>query len=117
MAYQIPSRLLGSAYLAPIGEPAWPKNAAIETIDWATKSSIAVLGVEIWLPTLPGPTIPTPYIYQFETTRQESEDWRRFLIRANDAARNFVETFDWDDADKSHHGKSPVFNLTFSEEW
>jgi hypothetical protein len=113
--FNLPQDLLSSAYLSQNGEPAWPLRDALKVIDWATKSNIAVFGVEIWLPTTPGPTIPTPYIYTHETHRRSGENWNRFVERANDAAANYISSFDWDDADRKHHGMRPYFNVTLDD--
>jgi hypothetical protein len=112
MLLNIPENLITSAYVSKNGEPAWPSKEALEVIDWATSSSLAVFGVEVWLPTMPGPTIPTPYIYTLETERHEGESWDDFVVRANTAAATYVRQFEWDRADVRCHHLAPYFNLT-----
>ena len=59
---ELPHHLKDNIFMAG-EEPAWPKQAALEIIEFCMAESIAVLGGEVWLPTDPGPTVPTPYIY------------------------------------------------------
>lgn len=115
MALQIPDDLVSSAFLSLSGEPAWSKDDALKVIDWATISEIGVFGVEVWLPTVPGPTIPTPYIYTFQVQAHEGEDWDQFVRRANRLCAHYVRNFAWDAADKNHQGLIPYFNLTLDD--
>jgi hypothetical protein len=111
----IPRDLVASAYFSKGGEPAWPMSDALKIVEWAMKSGIAVFGVEIWLPSTPGPTIPTPYIYTHETRRFDDEDWSGFVERSNAAAANYISSFEWDEADSKHHLNRPYFNLTLDD--
>jgi hypothetical protein len=115
MLDDLPSSLLGGAYLSQTGEPAWPRVEALQVISWATKSEIPILGVEIWIPTTPGPTIPMPYFYAFEPESNPGESETDFIVRANDATADYVRSFDWDSEDKQHHGVEPFFNLTLGD--
>lgn len=115
MAVIVPDHLMRSAYLSQNGEAAWSRDEAIAVIDWATTASIGVFGVEVWLPTTPGPTIPTPIFYAHDTEENLHEDWQHFVERANSAARNYVSTFCWDEADNTHQNEIPYFNLTLGE--
>jgi hypothetical protein len=115
MAFKIPRDLLSTAFLSASGEPAWSKDDVLQVISWATNSQIAVFGVEVWLPTTPGPTIPSPYIYTFEPTQHEGANWNEFVKRANGDSIDYVRNFDWDPADKAHHGLTPYFNLTLGD--
>jgi hypothetical protein len=112
---QVPVELLSSAFFSLSREAAWPASDALRVIDWATTSQVAVFGVEVWRPTTPGPTIPTPFIYTFETRRRDVEDWECFVDRANSAAAKYVASFEWDVKDKKHLGLAPYFNLTPGE--
>ena len=115
MRTRIPDDLLAGAYFAQNGEPAWARNDALNVIAWATTSCIPVLGVEIWIPTTPGPTIPTPFIYTFEPTQVQGESKSQLGDRANGEAAEYVRSFDWDQGDTVHHGIEPFFNITFGE--
>ena len=83
MLSQLPNDLLMGAYQISNGEAAWPRDDALKVIRWATASRVAVFGAEIWIPTTPGPTIPTPYIYTFEPKQIADEEWTHFVGRAN----------------------------------
>ena len=112
---RLPQNLRRAAYYSE-REAAWPRAQALEVIDAITEQGGAILGGEIWLATEPGPTIPTPFIYTWETEQRASEGWPQFVQRANEAARQYVVTFAWDDDDGAHHGAEPYFNLTVLEE-
>ena len=113
---QLPKSLQTRAYHAA-GEIAWPRPEALQVIDYLTAQGTAVLGVEIWLPTSPGPTIPTPIIYNWEAeARQESEAWTQFAERVNQLAKEYVDSFEWDEEDVSHKSLTPYFNLTLCQE-
>lgn len=116
MTIQIPEHLCSSAYYSLNKEPAWSRKDALEVIAWASASQLAIFGIEIWLPTTPGPTIPTPYIYTFETEQLGGENWEQFVQRANSSAADYVSSFDWDCADAQHHGLEPYFNLTLGDQ-
>lgn len=93
-------------------EAAWPQQAALRVIDHATRDSIAVPGVEVWIPTNPGPTIPTPFIYTWSAEdRRTGEDWSDFVRRVNTAASEYIRTFEWDRRDERHREVKPYFNL------
>ncbi len=112
---QIPDDLLSTAFFSFDGEPGWPRHEALKVIDLASASHIAVLGGEIWLPSTPGPRIPTPFIYTFETRQHDGEDWEQFVERTNAAAADYVRAFEWDRRDDRHLESMPYFNLTLSE--
>lgn len=114
--FEIPENLVGCAYSAQNGERAWAKSDALNVIDWASANGLAVFGAEIWIPTNPGPTIPTPYIYGFEPREIDGESWEHFVARANAEAREFIRSFNWHRADTCHHGMTPYFNLTIGDE-
>lgn len=107
----LPERFRKSGYLAG-GEAAWPKGEACRVIDYLTSVSLAVCGIEIWLPTDPGPTIPTPFIYTWEATPiNQQESWSDFARRTNEQAKVYIRAFEWDKEDTEHKDMSPYFNL------
>ena len=108
----IPQAMMASAYLSQGGEAAWDKGHVLEVIQWATTSGIAVFGIEVWLPTEPGPTIPMPFFYSYDSEPNENEEWMAFVKRANAGASRYVKEFDWDSEDHKHRSQEPYFNLT-----
>ena len=116
MSAQIPGSLLARAYLAQNGEAAWSRGDTLQVIAWAVASHVPILGIEVWLPTTPGPTIPTPYIYTFEPKSVPGEPRNEFIVRAGREAAEYVTSFAWDTQDRAHHGMEPFFNITFGEE-
>lgn len=113
---QLPALLRKSAYYAT-GEAAWPGQEALRVIARFTDQGIAVLGVEVWLPTRPGPTIPTPFIYTWEAEeKKEFETWTEFARRVNKQAREYIDKFEWDEADNEHQNLIPYFNFTPCQE-
>ncbi len=96
----LPRVLLERAYRTSDGrELAWSRSDALEVIELLIEAGYEICGVDIWLPTKPGPTIPTPFVYDWDDRHPIS-------------AAEFVKTFAWDDADRSHGGRAPYFNLT-----
>jgi hypothetical protein len=73
------------------------------------------LGVEIWLPTTPCPTIPAPIFYTFESRQLPHERLTDFVQRASREASDYISTFEWDPADANYQGAVPYFNLTFDD--
>lgn len=107
---RIPLHLRKNAYIAG-SELAWPRHAAVELLDLLLEHLAPVVGVEIWLPTIPGPTIPTPYIYTLTIDPLPEESGAAFAARSGAEARKYVETFDWDPRDLTHKGIEPFFNF------
>jgi hypothetical protein len=62
----VPRHLLERAYRAR-DEYAWSRRDAIDVVEALQSRLFKVIGVEVWLPTKPGPTIPAPYIYVWGT--------------------------------------------------
>jgi hypothetical protein len=95
----LPPELARVAYRAG-AEAAWSRADAIRVVEFLKARGYVVLGVDIWLPTRPGPTIPTPFVY----------DW------SSDSAASrpdeFIRNFRWADLDEKHHGIEPFFNIT-----
>ncbi len=97
--YPLLSRdILDRAYRAG-GEMAWDRADALRVVALVESHGYRVIGVEIWLPTRPGPTIPTPFVY----------DWRESY---EIPAAAFIKTFQWDETDRSHGGTAPYFNIS-----
>ncbi len=96
-----------------MAKPRGPGTTRCEFLRWAADVHVPVLGVEIWIATNPGPTIPTPFIYTFETKQIQGESKAQFDNRANREADEYIRSFEWDRQDKTHHGIDPFFNITF----
>ena len=101
--HRLPVKLQRSAYQSG-EEHAWNRTEALEVISWLQEHGFMILGVDVWLPTTPGPAIPTPYVH----------DWDRDAATSSpDAAQNaldFVDRFEWHDEDGSK-GKVPCFAM------
>jgi hypothetical protein len=97
----LPKELLGRAYRST-NELAWNRADAVEAIDRLEKAGFTVLGVEVWLPTSPGPTM---------TGRSwDTED--SGVSERPRTARDFVKNFKWGEYDKILKDREPFFNLT-----
>jgi hypothetical protein len=97
----LPGELLQRAYKTG-NELAWPREDAIKAIDGLTQAQFAIVGVDVWIPTLPGPTM-TGWSWSWSDASISG--------RAN-SARAFVETFDWSASDNKLKAFTPYFNLT-----
>ena len=116
MFIEIPNKLLEKAYLTEDKkEAAWARGDALQVIEWCAETGVPILGVDVWLPTIPGPTIPTPYIYTFESRQMPSESKTDFAIRSANECGDYVKSFEWDAEESTHHSFDPFFNLTFGE--
>lgn len=107
----LPLRLRDAAYRAETGESAWSRVDAIEVIQWARDSRLAILGGEVWLATTPGPTIPSPNVYQWTVKSADKELWEDFVRRSAAESRAYVEGFRWASDDAASRGFEPYFNL------
>lgn len=103
----LPGDLLMSAYKAG-PELAWGKHDALRVLEILTQSGYVIDGVDIWIPTDDGPTIPTPFVYDWSPARSSSQRDRDI------SAREFIEGFKWDSTDHSHGGREPYFNILAS---
>jgi len=101
----LPHDLQRAAYRAD-GEMAWSRGDAIRVVEILNANSYVVLGVDIWLATEPGPTIPTPFVYDWDLTvdRPSNEQPK--------TADEFIRSFQWEAADNTHQGMEPFFNIT-----
>jgi hypothetical protein len=113
MVISLPEQLLATAYRARNGELAWDRGNALRALRWAQACGGCVLGVEIWIPTTPGPTIPAPFVYAFEPRRISGESNVEFIDRANNETAEYVREFKWDSEDSAHHALEPYFNFAF----
>ena len=102
---QLPQRLRELAYHAG-RDYAWNKQCTIEVIEALTQLGAPIYGIEVWLATTPGPTIPGPFIYHW--TAPVGADPHE----ANKAAREYVRLFEWDDSDEENKSNEPYFNIT-----
>jgi hypothetical protein len=97
-------------------EFAWTRDDALKVVDWASKCQIAIAGVEVWLATKPGPTIPTPLIYSWQAEKElYKKPWPRFVKEANYLATEYIKHFAWDVSDTSRYSLDPYFNLCLME--
>jgi hypothetical protein len=96
--------LVDVAYKAG-NEMAWSRQDAIRVIEILEAAGYVILGVDVWLPTRPGPTIPTPYVYDWSAESRGSSPGYP------NSAAEFIKSFVWDPTDKSR-GREPYFNLT-----
>jgi hypothetical protein len=96
--YLLPDDLRKTAYRSG-GECAWNKADALRVLEILAANGCAVLGVDIWIATAPGPTIPTPFVYDWDPER------------ARESSTEFVTAFAWDPRDHSHAGREPYFNI------
>lgn len=96
--------LVESAYKAG-PELAWCKGDAIRVVELLSDRNYIILGVDVWIPTEGGPTIPTPFVYDWSLDQASAQRKRK------QSAKDFIESFEWDPADHSHGGREPYFNL------
>jgi hypothetical protein len=100
----IPDDLRSAAYRSNC-ECAWNREDALRVIDVLSQNGCVVLGVDVWLPTDPGPTIPTPFVYDWSLRPEApSKEYPK-------TAKDFVRTFEWEPSDDGHKGMKPYFNI------
>jgi hypothetical protein len=100
----LPPELMRRAYRIR-NELAWARDDAIEAIDRLEKAGFTLLGVEVWIPSSPGP-------------KMTGRDWDSEDRAAPDVpatARDFVKNFKWGPYDATLKGDEPFFNLTVAE--
>jgi hypothetical protein len=104
--YSVLTPELSKAAYKSDDEMAWPRQEAIRVATLLQKNGHVVIGVDIWLPTQPGPTIPTPFVYDWSLrTEKPPTDYPPSAIE-------FIRSFAWDPSDRSHGGMEPYFNIT-----
>ena len=86
-------------------ELAWNKQEAMHAIEILTGHNYVIICVDIWIPMDGGPTIPTPFVYDWSPGQQSRQQKHR------ESAKDFIESFQWDSADRSHGGLEPYFNI------
>jgi hypothetical protein len=109
---RLPPDLLASAYRAEqTAEAAWPRPQALLVLESLARLRIPVVGVEVWIATTPGPTIPTQPYYgiSIDTTDRLDEEAVNESIRQ---AAQFVAGFKWLESDERHRALQPYFNFT-----
>jgi len=100
----LPDDLREAAYKAG-SESAWSKRNALRVVEILSADGYVILGVDIWLATKPGPTIPTPFVYDWSLRADlPSQEYPK-------SAAEFIQTFEWDPTDTSHNGREPYFNI------
>jgi len=110
-AEQLPGHILAAAYRAPdTSELAWNRANAVEALRALRAINVPVVGIEVWLPTIPGPTIPiSPY---YGLAIENSASTQDFVSHSIGLATEFVLQFKWDGADNANKGLEPFFNFT-----
>ena len=97
----LPRALLEQAYQSS-NEMAWRREAALSVVKLLRISGYTVLGVDIWLATKPGPTIPTPIVYDWDIDQPDPKP----------GPEQFIAEFSWDKDDIANKDAEPFFNLT-----
>lgn len=104
----IPPEIATRAYRAA-GEFAWARDDALRVVEALKEKHFIILGVEVWLPTEPGPTIPSPILYVWSL---QSVGGTPTYARS---ATEFIRDFGWADDDEDNEDSEPYFNLTVME--
>jgi len=82
-----------------------------------SEKELAICGVEVWIATTPGPTIPLTFIYTWQSAmKSDGEAWGAFVERINADAREYVACFKWDEKDLEYQHSIPYFNLEVCSE-
>ncbi len=101
---ELPVELQAAAYTAG-EEHAWGRADALKVLSWLAQRGFIVFGIDIWLPTVPGPTIPTPYVYDWD---MEANSGGRLSPSQN--AIEFISSFKWA-ADDKYCQELPYFAI------
>ncbi len=113
----LPLDLSTRAYQALNQELAWGKDEALELIDLLSANHLAILGGEVWIPTVPGPTLPPPNLYAWDTeAKREREVWTEYVRRTNQRAKEFIAGFSWKLDEEDRYHLAPFFNLSICDE-
>jgi hypothetical protein len=83
----LPTALIEQAYQFN-GEMAWKKDAAVIVLGVLKASEYLVLGVDVWIPTLDGPRVPSEFVYDWDLMAGQTRAY------AN-SAKEFIENFQW----------------------
>ena len=100
----LPSNILRRAYNSG-NELAWSRADAIAAIDTLVAAGFEILGVDVWIPSSPGPRM-TGWDWSVNDTTSPG---------APRSARDFVASFKWGPDDGAMKAEVPYFNLTTSE--
>ena len=100
----LPPELLQRAYRSR-HELAWAREDAVEAIGRLENAGFTLLGVEVWIPSSPGPTMTGRF---WDLQDRSNPDKPR-------TAQDFVKNFTWGCYDVSLKGREPFFNLTVDE--
>jgi hypothetical protein len=98
----LPQELISKAYVSS-NEVAWGRADALRVLAILERSGRCVLGVDVWSPAKPGPTVSGKFVYDWD--RQQHDP--RFRT-----AGDFVKNFQRDPTDAFHQEREPYFNLT-----
>jgi hypothetical protein len=113
----LPQDLRGRAYQAMNLELAWGKDDALEVIEILSAHQIAILGGEVWIPTTPGPTLPPPNLYAWDTQpKTGNECWTEYAGRTKECAKEFIGPFYWKLGEEARYHLAPFFNLSVCDE-
>jgi hypothetical protein len=102
----LPLALMLRAYRTSDGnELAWTRSDAIEAITGLESAGFTLLGVEVWIPSSPGPLM----------TGRWWDLYDRGVPNRRQSAVDFVTTFAWGQYDDGLKDQEPYFNLTVAE--
>lgn len=102
--HMLPHDLTATAYMAG-SEAAWDRQRALDVIKFLEEKGFQILGVDIWIPTDPGPTIPAKFVYDWSIDIERRS--KKFLTPTE-----FVLNFSWDYTDEINIRREPFFNIT-----
>jgi hypothetical protein len=94
----LPKDLLQRAYNTG-AELAWSRQDTVTAISLLMSAGFVVVGVEVWIPTNPGPTMT-------------GRGWTLSKASSPNSATEFVNSFQWGGDSKLLGGAEPYFNLT-----
>jgi hypothetical protein len=106
---RLPVSLQATAYRVR-GEFAWPKGNAIAVIEILTSFRCRVSGVEVWLPSANGPSIPGPPYYWSASHGADSQ-FGDDVRTVNAGATEFIVNFAPNRDDRLLAEQDPYFNL------
>jgi hypothetical protein len=85
-------------------EMAWKREDALKIVSILERNAYHVFGVDVWIATNPGPTIPTPYVYDWAEGDSSSD-------RVAKSAAGFIAAFQWHPYDTVYSSTEPYFNI------
>jgi hypothetical protein len=93
--------LMEAAYKAENGEMAWSREDALAVASILQRNGYEIFGVDVWIPTTPG---PTPYLHDWSRDRSSSGE-------VAISAPQFIATFKWDPSHGELRLTEPFFNI------